>query len=66
MQFSNKMFATCADVIFVADIALLSLVYLSVMLRTNWLQALVLRSGTKISMATSSKGPAGANNYNFL
>lgn len=60
------MLATCVYVIIVAGIALVSMVYPYVMIKTNWLPTLVLGRGSKMSMATDLSEPADVNNFNFL
>lgn len=53
------MCATCVDVFVTVDTALVSLMYLSVNIITNWAPVLVLGSDPSISMAPNSNWPSG-------
>lgn len=44
----------------------LTRLYLSIVMRTDWLSALVAGSGPTISIAIDSKGPAGGKNSNIF
>lgn len=61
-----NMLSTRFHVIIVVDITLMILAHLSVMMATNWLPALVLGSVLKISLATSLRAPADANNSHIF
>lgn len=54
MQSMKNILANFVDVIFVVGFALVYLVYLSAMMTSYCLSALVLGSGTKMSMVTNA------------
>lgn len=60
------MLATRVDVILVVGIALASFVYLSAMMKSNWLPVLVFEGGPKRFMDTNLRKPAGGNNSSFV
>lgn len=60
------MSATYVDVVLAVGLALVSLMYLSVIVTTNLFPVLVLGSDPSISKETSSKGPAGESSSSCL
>lgn len=62
----KKMLASYLDIIFSVANALVCLVYLSIMMTTNWLPAWVFASGAETSMSANSRELASGNYANFL
>lgn len=59
------MCATFVDVIFVVDMAIVNVLYLSVLVDTNSFLFLILSSGPSISMETNSSGPAHRDSSSY-
>lgn len=57
---------TCTGVIFTVETALVSVLYLSVIITTNWFSVLVRGIGPGISMATNFSGLAGEKSSSCL
>lgn len=55
----KKMYATCVNVIIAVSVDLMSLLYLTVIITTNWFPVLAFRNDPSTKMKTASSGKVG-------